>query len=81
MTLDADSMRDSQRAIVGRIEHVYLTVGGGRGIGGREVPAGRGDVGTVVAVTAGGRDESAGCKRLRRRGRQQANEYGYKQHQ
>ena len=52
MTFDADRTGDGQRPVVGRIEHVYLAVGGRRGIGGREVPAGRRDVGAVIAVAA-----------------------------
>ena len=61
MTFDADPMRNGQRAVVGRIEHVYLAVGGRRGKGGRQVPAGRRDVGAVIGVAAGCRDEGAGA--------------------
>ena len=57
--------RNGQRAVVGRIEHVYLTVGGGRRKGGRQVPTGRSDVGAVIAVAARCREEGAGRRGLR----------------
>ena len=80
MTFDADRTGNGQRAVVGRIEHVDLAVGGRRRIGGREVPAGRRDVGAVIAVAARCRDEGAGRPRsLRRRGRQQASKSGCEQ--
>jgi hypothetical protein len=39
MPFNADRTSNGQRAVIGRIEHVYLAVGSCIGVGGREVPA------------------------------------------